>query len=35
LLFLIGGVIGLVVYAIYNKGRKDAVMSEHSKKDTR
>ncbi len=33
LLFVIGGIIGLIVFAIYNKGRKDASMSEHSKKD--
>ena len=33
MLFVIGGAIGLVVFAIYNKGRKDANLSEHSKKD--
>ena len=33
LLFVIGGFIGLIVFAIYNKGRKDASLSEHRKKD--
>lgn len=33
LLFVIGGVIGLIVFAIYNKGRKDAGMNESSKED--
>jgi hypothetical protein len=30
-LFIIGGVIGLIVFSIYNKGRKDAVANEHPK----
>ena len=34
LLFVIGGVIGLVVFAIYNKGRKDANPSDQTKKDS-
>ena len=32
LLFIIGGVIGLIIYSIYNKGRKDAGGSEHPQK---
>ena len=32
LLFIIGGVIGLIVFSIYNKGRKDASGSEHRRK---
>jgi predicted lipid-binding transport protein (Tim44 family) len=31
-LFIIGGVIGLIVLSIYNKGRKDAGGSEHPPK---
>ena len=30
-LFIIGGVVGLLVFFIYNKGRKDAGGSEHPK----
>jgi hypothetical protein len=32
-LFVMGGIIGLIVFFVYNKGRKDASISEHSKKD--
>ena len=32
-LFIIGGVVGLIVWSIYNKGRKDAATNEYSKKD--
>ncbi len=33
MLFVVGGAIGLIGFAIYNKGRKDGNMSEHSRKD--